>query len=206
MAVIKAVIFDWGGVMVDDPAPGYVRYCAKALGVDEASFQRAYQLFGDDFQTNNVTEQQFWQNMTEYLNVPMPKQESLWGDAFKAIYREKPEMFKLAATLRQNGCKTALLSNTEMPVVGFYDSFKYDMFDVVVFSCIEGVRKPDRRIYEIVLQKLGTAADRTIFVDDRPDFIEGAEKVGLKTITFTSPPEIIAPLRHFGLFGQSIRP
>jgi len=199
MAVIKAVIFDWGGVMVDDPAPGYVRYCAKALGVDEASFQRAYQLFGDDFQTNNVTEQQFWQNMTGYLKVVMPGQKSLWGDAFKAVYKEKPEMFKLAAMLRQNGCKTALLSNTEMPVVHFFDSFKYDMFDVVVFSCVEGVRKPDSRIYEIVLQKLGTPADQTIFVDDRQDFIEGAKNLGLKTITFTDSQKVIAELTRLVL-------
>jgi epoxide hydrolase-like predicted phosphatase len=199
MSKIEAVIFDWGGVMVDDPAPGYVRYCAKALVVDEASLQRAYHLFGDDFQTNKVTEQQFWRKMTGYLKVQMPGQKSLWGDAFKAVYREKPEMFKLAVTLRQDGCKTALLSNTEMPVVCFYDSFKYDMFDVVVFSCVEGVRKPHRRIYELTLKKLNLAPQQAVFVDDRADFIEGAKAVGLRTITFKDPPSTAEEFRRLNL-------
>ncbi len=199
MAAIKAVIFDWGGVMVDDPAPGQVQYCAKALGVTEQAYSDAYHLFGDDFQTNKVTEQQFWRNMTRLLNVPIPKARSLWADAFAAIYRERPQMFKLVKTLRENGCKTALLSNTEMPVVRSFDAPKYDMFDVVVFSCIEGVRKPDRKIYEIVLRKLATPAEQTVFIDDRQDFIEGAKKVGLKTTTFTSPQKVIAELTRLCL-------
>jgi len=170
--------------LAEDPAPGLVRYCAKALGVGEDEYKRAYNICMDDFQTGRVTERQFWANMTTRLNVPMPKANSLWGDAFAAVYVPRHEMFSLAARLHKTGCKTAILSNTEKPVVEFFPKQTYDAFDVVVLSCLEGVSKPQRKIYEITLDRLGTSAGQTLFIDDRQDYIDGARQAGIKTILF----------------------
>ena len=49
MDVIRAVIFDWGGVLIDDPADGLARYCADALGVSVEEYKKAYRLFEADF-------------------------------------------------------------------------------------------------------------------------------------------------------------
>jgi epoxide hydrolase-like predicted phosphatase len=195
MEKIRAIIFDWGGVLIEDPAPGLVRYCAKALGVGEDEYKRAYNICMDDFQTGLVTEEQFWANMTSRLNArlgktsrrsraPMPKVDSLWGDAFAAVYVPRTDLFTMAVQLRAQGCKIALLSNTEKPAVEFFHKQKYDAFDAAVFSCVEGIKKPERKIYEITLDRLGTSAGQTLFIDDRQDYIDGARQAGIKTILF----------------------
>lgn len=186
MEKINAVIFDWGGVLIEDPAPALFKYCANALGVDEEQYVTAFDICMNDFQTGAVTEKQFWMNMTKRLNVPMPKAASLWTEAFIAAYRPRQEMFSLAFRLRKTGCKTAILSNTEMPVVEIINKQKYNAFDITVLSCLEGTAKPGRKIYDLALARLNVPARQTLYIDDKPENIDGAKQAGLKTILFKS--------------------
>jgi putative hydrolase of the HAD superfamily len=186
MEKINAVIFDWGGVLIDDPAPALFKYCAKALGVSEEQYVIAFDICINDFQTGAVTEQQFWMNMTKRLKSPMPKADSLWTEAFMAAYRPRQEMFSLASRLRKAGCKTAILSNTEKPVVEIINKQKYDAFDVTVLSCLEGTAKPERKIYDLTLYRLGIPARQALFIDDKQENIDGAKQAGLQTILFKS--------------------
>jgi putative hydrolase of the HAD superfamily len=199
MGKIQAIIFDWGGVLIEDPAPGVVKYCAKALGVREEDYKRAWNLYMNDFQIGLVTEQHFWKNMTNHLKTPMPKAGSLWGDAFAAAYVPRQEIFALAARLRKAGCKIAILSNTEKPAVELFHRQKYYMFDVEVFSCLEGTKKPERKIYEVALDRLGTTAGQTLFIDDRQAFIDGAIQAGLETILFRDDNQLKKDLAKFAL-------
>ena len=64
------------------------------------------------------------------------------------------------------------------------------MFDATVFSCDEGTAKPERRIYEIALERLGVKPREAVFIDDRVDFIEGAQKLGMYTIRFENPQQV----------------
>ena len=89
------------------------------------------------------------------LNVPPPKKDSLWTEAFLAAYKPRQEMFSLAGRLRKSGCKTAILSNTDMPVVQIINKQKDDSFDVTVLSCLEGMAKPGREIYDFTVNRLG---------------------------------------------------
>ena len=184
MKRIESVIFDWGGVLIDDPGPRRLRYCADVLSVPEAGLAEAIAGFMPDFQTGAVNEDAFWERVCGELNVPTPKRRSLWGDGFAAAYAPRPEMFALAAGLQRQGCRTALLSNTEAPAVEYFARMGYDMFDVRVFSCVEGVRKPDLRIYEIAVEKLESPPDRTLYIDDDPKYIGIAKQAGLNAIIF----------------------
>jgi putative hydrolase of the HAD superfamily len=140
----------------------------------------------DDFETGRVAERQFWTNIAKHLGVsiPNPGTPGLWVKAFANAYIPRKEIFALAAKLRKTGCKTAVLSNTERPAVEFFHKQNYDMFDITVFSCLEGIMKPERKIYEITLARLGTTAPQTLFIDDKQEYIDGAKQVGLKTILF----------------------
>jgi putative hydrolase of the HAD superfamily len=184
--MIESVIFDWGGVLIDDPAPPRLRYCAEALGVPEHRLANAISKFIEDFQRGLIPEDVFWQRVCAELNVPTPTASSLWADGFKAAYAPRRDMFSLAARLHQQGCKTAVLSNTEAPAMQHFLDLRYDMFDVLVFSCVEGARKPERRIYEIAVERLGSPPDRIVFIDDDPKYINAAKQVGLSTILFRS--------------------
>jgi putative hydrolase of the HAD superfamily len=66
------------------------------------------------------------------------------------------------------------------------------LFDVIVISAEEGVRKPDARIFERTLARLGVAPDEAVFVDDFPVNVAGARAAGLHALQFTGTPETIA--------------
>ncbi len=59
--------------------------------------------------------------------------------------------------------------------------------------------KPQRKIYEIALQRLGSNARRTVFTDDKPEFIHGAREVGLNAILFESIGQLKAELARLGV-------
>jgi len=199
MAEIRSVIFDWGGVLIDDPGPPMARHCSEALGVSQGDFDEAVLRYASDFRKGLIEEGTFWERMCGFLGVALPSDGSLWGAAFKAVYRPKTEMLELVRTLRGSGYCTALLSNTEMPAVQFYWQQGYDCFDEVVFSCVEHTKKPEREIYELALKRLGCDAECVVFVDDRERCINGAQAVGLSTIWFKSVEQAKVELKQLGV-------
>ncbi|TNF24723.1 MAG: HAD family phosphatase, partial [Bacteroidetes bacterium] len=84
--------------------------------------------------------------------------------------------------------RISLLSNTnEIHVESFEAALKRDhglddlsgLFEKVYYSCRTGMRKPETRIFEMVLREQGYSASETLFIDDSPQHIEGARKAGL---------------------------
>jgi len=199
MGKIESVIFDWGGVLIDDPAPGLMRYCAQALAVSKEDYIRANNKFAADFQKGLIGEDTFWGRICGELKVPKPKVNSLWADAFNAAYTPREDMFSVAERLRKNGYKTALLSNTEFPAMQYFHTLKYDMFDVLVFSCAEGTRKPEREIYELTIRRLGSQPSQSVYIDDKPEYINGAKEAGLNTILFENISQLKNTLTELGV-------
>lgn len=199
MAGIETVIFDWGGVLIDDPAPGRLRYCAEALGVSEKLLDRAIAKFMPEFQIGTVGEDVFWERVCGELGIGAPSSESLWAEGFDAAYVERAEMFDLASELRRRGFKTAILSNTEKPAAEYFRQRGYDMFDCLIFSCDEGTRKPESRIFEIALNKLASPRERTVFIDDDPKYTAAAKQVELNTILFETIGQVKDDLNSLGV-------
>ena len=199
MDKIESIIFDWGGVLIDDPRPGLLRYCSEAFGVSLEDYTPVHDLFLDDFHKGKIGEDRFWRQITGKLGKSMPSARSQWYEAFRFAYAPKQEMFGLASLLHDNGYKTALLSNTELPAVRFFHEQSYNMFDLLVFSCIEKMMKPQRRIYEITLERLGSKAGQTVFIDDVQDYIREAEDIGLNTILFESADQVKDELIGLGV-------
>jgi epoxide hydrolase-like predicted phosphatase len=199
MEAIESVIFDWGGVLINDPRPELLRYCADAFSVARECYTPVHDSFLDEFQKNSVSEDRFWQKVCRKLGKPTPEVPSLWSGAFRSAYVPRTDVFSLVSSLRDKGYRTALLSNTELPAVEFLHELSYDMFDVLVFSCTEGIMKPVRRIYEITLERLGSKARRSIFIDDRQDYVQGAKEAGLNTILFKSIDQVKNELAELGV-------
>ncbi len=187
---IKAIIFDSGGVLVDDPASELIAYCAEALGVADAEFREVQQRFEPDFQKGIILEDRFWEMVCAELKVKRPNSPSLWYEALKTVFSRKEEMFSLAVFLRSKGYKIAVLSNTEVPAMRYLYEQGYELFEIRIFSCVEGTRKPERRIYEITLGRLGLQAKEVIFIDDNENCIKGAKKVGMNTVLFRNPEQL----------------
>jgi len=198
MEQIKCVIFDWGGVLIDEPRPYFFRFWANKLAVPVAAYQKAHLPLLAEFETGRIDEKVFWSRLCSELNVAEPQNSSLWREAFEVEYRPREQMFSLAEKLHNNGYVVALLSNTEMPSVKFFREQNYDMFDELIFSCEEGFAKPDRRIYQIALERLRIEPGEGLFIDDRDQNIEAAKQLGLQAVLFESIDQL---RRHFNRLG-----
>ena len=106
------------------------------------------------------------------------------------------EVWALAAGFRARGGRTAFLSNSGPEVMAKLRSERPidRLFDAVVVSCEVGLSKPDPRIYRHCLAHLGLEPPQALFVDDRADNIEGAARIGLRTLQFDGP-DALARLR-----------
>jgi putative hydrolase of the HAD superfamily len=162
-------------------------------------YVRAHNAHGGAFQKGSVSEEIFWQRVCGDLKRPLPRQASLWGEAFRAVYRPREEVFALARRLRAGGCKTSLLSNTEVPAMEFFLELGYDVFDALTFSCAEGVFKPEREIYERAARKLGAGPARCVLIDDRLDFVEGARNAGMEGIVYKRLEQVKQELAGLGV-------
>ena len=131
--MIKAIVFDWGGVLIDYPISASILYCADLLNVDEELFSRAFKQNVTMFQKGEITEDMLWDNICKELGIQKPTTPSLCRKAFHNVYMPKKEMFQLAVNLKNNGYKIGFLSNTEVPMMKYFKEQQYDMFDVTVF-------------------------------------------------------------------------
>jgi len=200
--MVKTIIFDWGGVLIENPAPAMLSYFADSLGVRKEklhSVGRNLEQKFIKFQKGMASEETIWEKICFKLSIQNPGAPSLWGEAFRGVYKPREEMFSLAHALKERGYKTGVLSNAEIPAMEYFYEQRYDMFDVAVFSCAVGMLKPERRIYEIALEQLETQPNDAVFIDDRKNFIEGAKDVGINTILFTSPGQVKEKLADFSV-------
>jgi len=199
MDKIESIIFDWGGVLIENPRPGLLKYCSEAFGISLEEYTPVHDSFLDKFHKGEIGEERFWRQISDKLGKLMPSVQSQWYDAFRSAYVPKQEMFDLACSLHNEGYKIALLSNTELPAVRFFHEQSYTMFDLLVFSCIERMMKPQRRIYEITLERLGSKGGQTVFIDDVQNYIKAAKLMGLNTILFESIDQVKGELAMLGV-------
>jgi len=188
--MIKAVIFDWGGVLIDNPVEEMITFASRALSVSPDRLRPPYLRYKLLLQDGRISEEMFWDSICGELGVVNPCRPSLLDQSFRAAYREREDVFALVSTLHRRGYKTAILSNTEAPSVTFFHEKKYPMFDAAVFSCMVGVSKPDLRIYRTVLDRLGAQPRTALLIDDSLENVGGAEQTGMVALLFKNTSQL----------------
>ena len=81
--MITTIVFDLGGVLVENPALPLKLYCAEKLGVNPSKLGPLLDKYISKFQIGLISEKKFWNLITTDLNTSLPKIESLWQDAIK---------------------------------------------------------------------------------------------------------------------------
>ena len=102
--MIKAIIFDWGGVLIESPSRGIISYCANYLNIEKKKIDRACQKYKQDFQMGKISENEFWKRIFLELDIQKQPVHSLWKDAFKYAYQEKRSLF-FCIIFEKNGYK-----------------------------------------------------------------------------------------------------
>ena len=201
---LDALVLDYGEVLVRAQPPESVQRMAAVARLDEEDFRLRYWRWRLDYDRGVLSDAEYWRRVMDGGGIPAGEVESL-GEALAAAdydswsdYRE--EVWNLAAAFKRRGGRTAILSNGVPAVINRVRHHRplADYFDVVVVSCEVGCTKPDSRIYEICLAQLGTRAEATLFVDDRLENLEGAARLGIRTLHFVGDESVEALRRAMG--------
>ena len=198
---IDAVVFDLGGVLIDwDP-----RYVYRPLFDDPADMEeflgsictpdwhRAHDLGA------NITQscEQLARRHPEHRNMIM-----VWAERGEQMAAGQfDDTVQVLGDVKATGVRCYALSNMEP------DAFRVrrarfsfmDWFDAYVISGLEGVAKPDRRIFEILLQRHGLRPQACVFIDDQARNVDAARELGLVGLHFSSAARLRQDLSDLGL-------
>jgi putative hydrolase of the HAD superfamily len=183
--MIKAVIFDWGGVLIENPTEGILRYCREVLGIGTGCMLAAYRKLIPYLQEGKISEEEFWKGVRRRTGAKGMLPDSLWLEAFERSYVEKKDVFAVAHALHGRGFRTGILSNTEKPARPIMGREPYRIFDPIVLSWQVGSAKPQRRIFEALIETLHLEPHEVLLIDDVAANIAAAKDLGLQGILFT---------------------
>lgn len=195
---IKAIAFDWGGVLCEDPAPGFLAQLALSLQCSKEDLQPHLSASMDGFQRGIVSEERFLTEVAEMVQRPVMT-KPFWKEALKAVYREQPDILHMIRCLREQGYAIGLLTNTEAPAREFHLECGYDFFDARVFSCEEGLVKPERGIYALMAKRLGVTTSELLLIDDKKENVEGAQVAGAFGVLYENPAQLVIQLKNHGI-------
>ncbi|MHA1966976.1 MAG: HAD family hydrolase [Candidatus Hodarchaeales archaeon] len=188
--MIKAVIFDIGGVLIENPASKMKKFISNALNISERALVYRSSPYIADFQKGLISENELLKRVTKNTWNQQEYGDSIWKRAIEESYSPIKEMFYLITMLKKCDLKIGILSNTEIPVVEFLQNQDFSMFDEIIYSCLEGLRKPEEEIYLLSINRIGFEADEIIFVDDREENVIAARQIGIIGIQFLSPDQV----------------
>lgn len=181
---IKAIIFDVGGTYMEGSATDFINRSYKILGIDKKILNSNGVIFDENYNKGAISHTECFQN---FFNVPISEEQmEKIEEAWKTTWAPTDEMLKLIKLLKRNYIlailsNSDLLNSTKYAKVGWYS-----YFDHLILSHEIGVLKPDKKIYEITLQKLGLPANECLFVDDQEKVLAPAKELGMDTILFQS--------------------
>jgi putative hydrolase of the HAD superfamily len=203
--VIRAVMFDFGGVISSSPFESFARFEAER-GLPPGFIRTVNSTDPDD---------NAWAQL-ERGEVDVDTFGALWSAEARALGHDadgrqvlemlagdiRPQMVAAIRTC-SSSYKTACLTNNfarAEAVVSEEVASIYGLFDAVLESRVLGVRKPDPLFYELACERLGVLPEECVFLDDLGVNLKPARALGMHTIKVTDPEQALDELgRLLGL-------
>jgi len=204
MNPVRAVIFDFGGVLCFHPDEPRWRRAAEAAGLPVSGFMAAFWAHRIRYDAGLCQPEEYWQAVARTAGTRLEESRipelvrleiELWN-------QYDTRVLAWAGQLRAAGYRTAILSNLPRPLgeelratPGFLDPF-----DHLTFSYELRKVKPQPEIYLDAIRGVGVEPSEALFLDDRPDNVEGAQAVGMKALIYSTWEDFVAGGRaHYDL-------
>ena len=203
----QGLLVDYGGVLTTNVFAAFGGFCTRE-GLEPDFVRRAFRedehsrglLVG--LETGTIDEAEFEREFGKALGLPDDRIEGLvqrlWADL-----GPDEEMIEAVAAFRERGVRTGLISNSWGTALKYEEDLMARLFDGLVISHLEGMRKPAPRIYALGAERIGLAPEDCVFVDDLPGNLTPAAAIGMATIKHTDAGETIPQLEE--LLGVPLR-
>jgi putative hydrolase of the HAD superfamily len=206
LAEIAAVVSDFGGVLttpllssfmaIQDEVGISAEVLGKAMreGLEEGEELPLFRL-----ERGEISEDEFLGRLAAGLEPFIGHRPHLhrFRETFFGALDPNEEMITLMRELKESGLRMAMLTNNVREWEPLWRSMLPvdEIFETIVDSAFVGCRKPEQRIYELTLERLGLPAEACLFVDDLTTNCEGAEAVGMRPVHFRDNEQALAEIR-----------
>ncbi|UQY44068.1 glucose-1-phosphatase [Mixta hanseatica] len=182
-------IFDLGNVIVDIDFSRVLGVWSDLGRVPLAMLKSRFQM-GENFEQHErgeISDEQFAANLCAELDVALSYEQFTagWQAVFVGL---RPEVITLMQQLRVRGERVVILSNTNRLHCDYWPSQYPEVqqaADKLYLSQDLGMRKPEARIFQRVLQEEGVSAADAVFFDDNLENIEAARQLGITAVHVT---------------------
>jgi len=194
---VKAVLFDMNGVITGEIGVEIRKELCKGLGIIFEDFENFCKQYRNMGMRGEIDTPEISRFVEEYFNV------NDVGTRWLSLYREKisidSEVMDLARSLMKKLTVGILSDMTRSFVPILKEKGVYEGFDPVIISCDVGMKKPEKGIYELALERVGVKAEECVFVDDREENLETPREMGIHTIHFRSTDQLKRELKELGV-------
>jgi putative hydrolase of the HAD superfamily len=203
---LRAVVSDFGGVLTTPLLAAFAAFqddsgispenlgLAMREGLAEGEELPLFKL-----ERGEISEDEFIDRLETGLESILGHRPRLhqFRQKFWGALHPNEEMIALMRELKAGGLKMAMLTNNVREWEPLWRSMLPvdEIFEEIVDSAFVGCRKPEGRIYELTLERIGVPAEACIFVDDLQVNCEAAEKVGMNAVHFRDNEQAIGEIR-----------
>jgi putative hydrolase of the HAD superfamily len=203
---IEAIVCDFGGVLTTPLLTSFMAI-QDEIGISPEALGKAMRALTEEdgenplyaLERGEVSEADFLERLAGALEPLLGHRPHL--HRFREVYFEalhpNPPMIELMRELQAAGRRMAMLTNNVREWEPVWRSMLPvdEIFETVVDSGFVGCRKPEARIYELTLERLGLPGGACLFVDDLLPNIEGARAAGLRAVHFQDNEQAIPEIR-----------
>ena len=198
--IIRALVFDYGGVISKQQYSENVNNILQILNQDSNDFINVYQSNRDKYDSGQLSGKEYWHSILQHYGLELndSKITNLIKEDVKSWTKINDSMLQYIKNNRENICKLAIISNMTQDTLEFIKKhFQWlKLFDELLFSCEFGKNKPDTMIYNACISRIAIPAQECLFVDDSIKNVDGALKTGMKVIHFKSFTQFLLELEQ----------
>ena len=177
--MIKNVVFDLGGVVVAHNAESFKEKLGDFFSFVFGPDMKCVPMFWQDYDRGILTIDETAAEVAKLRDctAETAKEHMLYAIS---LQEEVEPTVKLIKELKEKGYKIYALSNMSKEYIEFLRQFPvFECFDAQIISSEVGLGKPNPKFYEHLLTHCELNPAETIFIDDRKDNVEAAEKLGI---------------------------
>ena len=199
---ITTIVFDIGGVLLDIHPEKTYQYISDStdINVDIVKNRFPWDVH-DEYEKGNLTNKEWFFAFRDSLPQPCCLKETDFWKAWSLLLGKEKKTVDLLGVLSQSH-STWLLSNTNPKHIQDEVEKKYlfpSLVDGTIYSFDARCRKPDRQIYDCLLERSQTEPEECIFIDDLIENVEAARLIGIHAIHYSNYNLLSKELKDLGV-------